>query len=357
MIKKYAYLDLDGVAYIGACIAEKVAYKWKTKKGVEPEQETQEFAKAKDAKQWYDERVGFEEINPEEWERVTIPKIQDLSVALKGVDLELEKWMKSCKELFHEDVIFKGFLTCSGLKNKDIHDLQHRYQHTRFANFKEAEGKDYEHWEDKPKPMYLSECRNHLITTYDWIKMSPPAIEADAIVVALAERKGENAVVGLKDKDLMQVMNSHYINMNDTPKKRELVKTDYLGSLWIKENAKGVKSLEGNGFKLIAAQTATGDTSDGYKGIHRFGPVDAYNLLEDATSPEECCKRLVELYEGKFPEGIEYEVWQEKGRFVKRSAMELLIQHMQLAYHERGSKDTSNPISRYLVGEDPVWGR
>ena len=236
MAQKYAYLDLDGVAYIGACIAEKTAYIWKTKEGVEPEQESPEFPKAKEAKQWYEERVGFEEINPEEWERHSIPKIQDISVALKGVDLELKKWMKSCQDLFGKDLIFKGFLTSSGIKNKDIHDLQDRYQHTRFVNHKEAKGSDYENWEEKPKPMYLSECRNHLLNTYDWVTMSPPKIEADAIVVGLAERKGENAVIGLKDKDLKQIMGSNYIDMNDVPSRRKLVSTTQLGELWIKKN-------------------------------------------------------------------------------------------------------------------------
>jgi hypothetical protein len=355
MTQKYAYLDLDGVAYIGSCIAEKVAYIWKTKEGVEPIQESQEFPKAKEAKQWYEDRVGFEEIKPDEWERHTIPKIQDLSVALKGVDLELNKWKKSCHDLFGDDIIFKGYLTCSGIKNKDIHDLQNRYQHTRFANFKEAEGKDYEHWEDKPKPMYLAECRNHLLNTYDWIIMSPPKLEADAIVVGMAERKGQNAVVGLKDKDLMQVMDSNYINMNDQPAKRKLVTTTEVGELWIKKSAKDVKSLEGNGFKLIAAQTPQGDSSDGYKGIYRFGPVDAYELLNDAETVDECCKRLVELYQGTFPDGIEYPAWQDKDKVIKRTWKELLIQHMNLAYHERGSKDTLTPIERYFNGENPTY--
>ena len=355
MAQKYAYLDLDGVAYVGACIAEKTAYIWKTKDGVEPVQESPEFPKAKEAKQWYEDRVGFEEIDPVEWERHTIPKIQDLSVALAGVDLELSKWMKSCQDLFDKDVIFKGFLTCSGIKNKDVHDLQNRYQHTRFVNYKEAEGKDYPHWEEKVKPMYLSECRNHLLNVYDWIKMSPPKLEADAIVVGMAERKGQNAVVGLKDKDLMQVMDSNYINMNDTPSRRKLISTTNLGGLWIKKNAKGVKSLEGDGFKLIAAQTPQGDASDGYKGIYRFGPVDAYELLKDAESVKECCELLVELYKGKFPDGIEYPPWQDAGKVIKRTWQELLIQHMRLAYHERGSKDKLTPIERYFNGEDPVY--
>jgi hypothetical protein len=355
MTQKYAYLDLDGVAYIGACIAEKSAYIWRTKKGVTPSQESQEFPKAKEAKQWHEDRVGFEEIDPTEWERHTVPKIQDLSVALKGVDLELNKWMKSCQDLFDKDVIFKGYLTCSGVKNKDIHDLQHRYQHTRFANYKEAEGKDYEFWETKNKPMYLSECRNHLITTYDWIKMSPPEVEADAIVIGMAERKGHDAVVGLKDKDLMQVMGSHYINMNDQPAKRKLVKTTTLGELTLKKNAKGVKSLEGNGFKLIAAQTPQGDTSDGYKGIPRFGAVDAHTLFNEAENIEECCQLLEELYQGKFPEGIEYPAWQDDSKTVKRTWKELLVQHMRLAYHERGSKDVLTPIERYFHGETPQY--
>lgn len=355
MSSKYAYLDLDGIAYTGACIAQKIAYIWKTKKGVEPAQESSEFLKAKEAKQWFEERVGFEEIVPEEWERHSIPKIQDISVALKGTDIELKKWMKSCQDLFDKNVIFKGYLTSSGVKNKDKHDLEHRYQHTRFLNHKQAHGSDYENWVDKPKPIYLKECRSHLLNTYSWIKMSPPQIEADAIVVGLAERKGKDAVVGLKDKDLKQVMGSNYIDMNDPPFKRRLVSTTTLGDVWIKKNVKDVKSLEGNGFKLIAAQTPQGDASDGYKGIYRFGPVDAYEMFKDAKSVEECCDLLITLYKTKFPCGIEYTAWQDSNKKIKRTWKELLVQHMKLAYHERGSKDKHTPIERYLGGIQPIY--
>ena len=357
MANKYAYLDLDGIAYIGACIAEKTAYQWRTKEGVTPYGESPEFSKAKEAKTWFEDRVGFEKIVADEWERHSIPKVQELSVALKGVDLELKKWMKSCQDLFDKDVIFKGFLTSSGLKTKDVYDLENRYQYNRYLNYKEAEGKDREFWEDKPKPMYLGQCRNHLLSTYDWIKLSPQGIEADAIVVGLAERKGSNAVVGLKDKDLMQVMGSNFINMNDIPSKRKLVSTSVLGHLELKENVKGVKSLEGNGFKLIAAQTPQGDTSDGYKGIYRFGCVDAYNLLHAAESVEECCQLLVDLYSKKFPEGIEYTAWQDSNKMIKLTWEELLIQHMTLSYHERGSGDKETPIERFLKGESPLYNR
>lgn len=355
MSQKYGFLDLDGVAYIGACIAEKVAYQWVTKEGVTPQQKSEEFPKAKIAKEWFEERVGFEEIDPAEWERLSIPKIQDLSVALKATDDELKKWIKSCHDLFAKDLIFKGFLTPSGIKIKDVHDLQHRYQHTRFANFKEAVGTDYENWKSKPKPLYLVECRNHLIKTYDWIKMAPRGWEADALVIGMGERYGQDAVIGLKDKDLMQIMNSNFINMNTLPKSRVLVSNNELGTIELKEARNGTKSIEATGFKLIACQTPQGDASDGYKGVHGFGPVDAFEMFEDADSPEECCKRLCEYYEGKFPDGITYEAWQESGKMITLNWQELLVQHMRLAYHERGSKDLLTPVQRYWKGEPVVW--
>jgi hypothetical protein len=241
-------------------------------------------------------------------------------------------------------MIFRGWLTSSGRKSKDIDGIEDRYQNNRY---------DVKHpdWTPKEKPVHLPACRSHLIKRYDWITMSPIGIEADALVVSYAERRGLKALMGLKDKDLKQAMETNYIDMNDKPQYRKIIQSTKLGTMVMKESLKGVKSLEADGFLLIASQTVLGDGADGYKGVKGVGAVAAYAMLEHCTTVEECCEALIAYYEKKFPFGHSYVDW--SGKEQERTWQELLTQHMQLAYHERSGKDTSNPIGRYLQG-DPI---
>ena len=256
----------------------------------------------------------------------------------------MKKWKESVTTLWDKDCVFKGFLTCSGRKLKDADGLEDRYQHNRYDCL--------ETWTPKPKPDHLSDCRTYLIT-FDWIKMSPPGIEADAVVVGLAERKGEDACIGFKDKDLRQTMKVNMVEMNAQPHERVLETTDILGSLRVKVSVKGAKKVEGEGFKIMCYQTCVGDSADGYKGINKFGPMAGFALFAPCKSVEDCCKALVNLYNDKFPEGKKYTSWD--GQEMDLTAMQLLTQHMRLAYHERSSKDLLTPIERYLNGDNPLY--
>lgn len=337
----YAYIDLDSVAYVGACIAQKSNYQFTHKDG----EKSKKFKSAADAKYWLEAESDLGFIDPSEWTRETIVVEQDESVAIKATEYELNNWIKSIKDLTkNNSIILKGFLTSSGIKTKDIEGLEDRYQFNRY--------KDRETWTPMDKPKHLKACREYLLRTKDWVKMSPKGIEADAVVVYFAEKKGQRAVIASKDKDLKQAMGTFFIDMNKDKKFRELELIDPLGYLEIIEKPR-TKELKGGGFKLLCAQTVTGDASDGYKGLNKFGLMAAYNLLNDCKSIEECCKALVDLYEERFPEGHEYTSWDGKPQ--QRTAKELLEQHMQLAYHERGAKDTSNPIARYMLKENPIF--
>jgi hypothetical protein len=342
MGRKVAYLDLDAVAYTGASIAQKLAYQWEKKDGSD---KTEVFDKAAKAKEWYEGEVGFGMIEPDEWERKTITLHQPLEVAIKGVEYELKKWMDAVKKLWCKDAEFVGFITCSGLKDKDAKGLEDRYQFNRY-DCKET-------WTPKPKPNHLPDCRTHLITTNDTIYMSPKGLEADAILVGFAERRGMDACLVFKDKDLRQAMDVNLLDMNAKPSDLILETTTTLGSLTLKSNVKSVKKVEGEGFKLLCYQTCVGDSADGYKGINKFGPVAGYDLLNDCDSVEDCCKALVDLYNTKFPDGKRYKSWD--GLDMDLTAMQLLTQHMRLAYHERSSKDLLTPIERYLNGDNPLY--
>jgi len=340
----HAYQDLDGVAYIGACLAEKLNYKF-VKQDMSGE-ETEVFTNAADAKDWYERAVGFDEIVPEEWERVTVINLLPEKDAIKFTKDELETWIRTAKDLTgNNNLIFKGFLTCSGRKNKDVDHLEDRYQFNRYA--------DKETWTAKPKPTHLTACRNYLINTYDWIKMSPDKIEADALVIYFAEKKGKKAVMMLKDKDLKQAMGTFYIDMNNGVKDRAIVETTEIGEISERIMSRGVKDYEGSGFKLICAQTMVGDTSDGYKGVKGYGPTAAVKMFKDLKTVDECCEVMVEFYNNKYKGDHKYVDW--TGQEQIKTSTELLIQHCQLAYHERGAKDISNPLERYISDLDPIY--
>lgn len=344
---KYAFLDLDPVAYIGAMVAEKSSYQWRKLAPYHDRSEV--FASAADAKVWMETEVEFGGSDIGDWERVMIPVILPKSEALKIMHGDLKQWIKDIIRVTdNPGIILRGFLTPGGRKSKDIDGLQDRYQFNRYL-------KKHPEWTKAPNATHLDACREELINCYDWVEMSPPRMEADALVIGLAERKGLEAIVAFKDKDLKQVMTCNYIDMNDMHGHRVLRTSTELGSLVLKVGgtASKTKTIDGDGFLLIAAQTICGDTSDGYKGVARFGPVKVVDLLGGCTSVDAVCLKLCEFYQEKFPDGIKYKDW--AGKPQERTWEELLIQHMWLAYHERSSEEEYNPIERYFMGVDPIW--
>lgn len=338
---KIAYLDLDSVAYLGACIAQKKGYKWVNK---ETSEETEVFKSAKDAKVWMEGEIAFAETDPDEWKRETVEFLLSEEEAIKFTERELKSWVSTAKSLTkNPDIKVKGFLTSSGKKNKDINGLEDRYQFNRY--------KDTENWIPIDKPKHLKACREYLLRCYDWIKLSPVGFEADALVIYFAEKHGPNTVIMSKDKDLVQAMNTNFIDMNKIPKFRKLIKLDEVGNVELVDTNSG-PDIKGNGFKFLCCQIIRGDRSDGYLGLKGIGPVAAFEIINTCETIEDCCKALVSLYEERFPNGYEYTSWDNKPQ--QRTAHELLKQHCQLAYQERGKSDKTNPISRYLAGKDPI---
>ena len=335
---KYAFLDLDSVAYIGACIAQKTRYKWVNS---DTDEESEVFKCAKDAKVWMEGETFFGSITEQnQWQRQSIVETLPEQDALHLTVKELANWVAATKRLTdNPDIILKGYLTKSGLKTKDIPGLERRYQQNRYA--------DIENWIPSPKPTHLTACRNHLLNLYGWIKLAPDGFEADAVVITLAEKKGKEAVIVSKDKDLRQAMGTYLIDMNPDAKFLKLEYLDPFGEI-VLDKGKSHTKLVGSGFKFLCAQAVMGDPSDGYLSLKKFGAVSAYNLLVDCATYEECLEALVRLYNERFPEGYTYTSWDKQTITV--TANKLLVQHFQLAYQERGISDMSNPIKRYLEG-------
>lgn len=334
MAMKYAYLDLDTVAYQGAAACEKANYVWVSK--VDGAR-TSKFTNAADAATYMEDAEFTGLIDPADWEREKIIDEKPVEEAYKATVSIMKNWIKTVKDLFGEDVKLTGYLSSKGEKNKVIPTTIKVYQHNRIG---------------KPKPRYLEECRQHMLKTFSWIKLSPKGVEADACVVNFAEKHGENGVAAFIDKDLKQVMGCYYIDMNDAPKERELVLSTELGYIDLKEGMSTPTGI-GDGFKLICFQTCAGDSSDGYGGLMGVGAVKAKKLFEDCESIKECCEVLLNTYRHKYPDGIKYTSW--SGIDMALTADELVDQHMRLAYHERGGKDVLTPIRRYLNGDNPIY--
>lgn len=340
---KYAYLDMDSIPHLAASVAEKNTYVWCKKDGTE---KTEVFTSAEKAANWYDEQTGYGFIDPEEWERRTEVVLKSEAIAKAAVKAEVEKWMQSIRTLTkNPNIIFRGYISGPGRKTKDIDGLEDRYQYNRYKCRKE--------WIPIDRKVHMDACRAFLLEHYSWVKMGPPGLEADALVIHFGEQRGYEAVIGLKDKDLKQAMKTHYIDMNVTPTKRTLEKTTLLGEVFVRNMARNRKELGGCGLKLMLAQGIVGDTADGYKGLKGIGPVAGVELLEPLKTPDDCLEAIVNLYKEKYNDGHSYTDW--NGEEQTRTATELAIQHCQLAYHERGGKDLSNPIERFINKQPQLY--
>lgn len=339
---KYAYADLDSIPHLAASIAESNTYQWVKKDGAS---QSEVFPKADLAKAWYDEMLELELLVPDEWERIVKVKLLPERVALKAVEREINNWIKTAKELTgNPNLIIKGFISGPGRKTKDIDGLEDRYQYNRYKCKKD--------WIPIDRKVHMDACRNHLITCYDIVKMSPNGIEADAVVIWLSENRGKEGVMLIKDKDLKQGFDTNYIDMNAKPADRCIQKTTLLGEAFAKKLPSGWV-LDGNGLTFILGQMIAGDTADGYKGIKGYGPLKTAKIFEGCEDVEGVLKAATDTYYEKFPDGHEYVDWNGVTQY--KTADEMAIMHCQLAYHERGGKDKSNPVERYLKGEPQLW--
>jgi hypothetical protein len=346
---EYAVEDLDSCAYLAASVANKVIYQWEH---IETKELSPEFLSAQKAKDWIATEEGFEGLNPKEWKRNKREVDLGLPHALKALDNEMKSWGRTAIALTGNHNIKRlGYLTRSGLKDKDKKGLPKRYQHNRY----DKKGLDYDDWVPKPRPKHLKACREHILTYYDYVKLSPEGIEADALCVMMAEKYGKKAVLMSKDKDLKQATLVNYIDMNPKERYRKMIFINELGHVDLVEVRPKDFEVQGTGFKLFCAQTCKGDPSDGYSGIHLYGDKKAFNLLDGCDSIEGCCEEMVSLYKTSYPEGFSYKSWD--GVEMKLTWQEALAQHSLLAYHERGSKDVGTPLTRYLEGKQIIYTR
>lgn len=109
---------------------------------------------------------------------------------------------------------------------------------------------------DKPKPRYLSACRQHMVDEYgavitDWE-------EADDAIATRATELGEDTIIASVDKDFLQVPCVHYN--------------------FLKETFTEVSPEEAR--YNFYTQVLVGDAADNIKGAYKIGPVKAEKILK-----------------------------------------------------------------------------
>lgn len=320
---KFAYIDSDPLAYAGAFAVQKAKYQYtNTKTG----EKSILFENAKQGKLWLShqqeqaELFAFEEFIPGDWEREKVVALGTEEEARKATDLALKGYLK-----FVHGCEWKGFLTERGVKKtKDIPGLEKRYQGNR----------------DKlVTPVHHIICREHLLSK-DEMKIVKGGFEADAIVIASAEKKGKTGCLVSLDKDLRQAEGTYILDMSYEPPLILFTEVGNVGGVWqcpLKSNEKKRSyKYTGVGFKWLCYQAVAGDQADHYGGIKGVGSKTVLEVLEGCETYHQCLDAIYALYEanGQF----EYESWD--GQKVSLTPAEMMLQHFNLAYQERSPTDS-----------------
>ncbi|XAO54269.1 exonuclease [Yersinia phage vB_YenM_P778] len=317
----HAFIDSDTIAYEAAFAVEKSRYQYTNTETLE---KTVTFASAADGKQWLKQQAETAEIlcvefNPDVWARETIKVLGTEEEAVKASDHALKGWLKHVKGLE-----WKGYFTERDvLKSKDIKGLEKRYQGNR---------------EKVRSPKFLVPCREHLLSKPEF-SMVKGGFEADAIVIAKAEKGGKTACLMSLDKDLRQAENTYVIDRSYEPP-MILIADNNAGGVWecpIKSKpAKKEYKYTGVGAKWLCFQAVAGDNADGYGGVKGVGAKAVLQVLAPCVTHKDCAEAIYkEFYE---PRGVfKYESWD--GQLMELSPAEMMEQHFNLAYQERSPTD------------------
>ena len=114
------------------------------------------------------------------------------------------------------------------------------------------------HRKSGSKPPHLSDVASYIKDSYEWAQVS--YLEGDDVMGILHTRDPDSTVIVSTDKDMMTIAGDHY-NPN-------------------KHFGCGVQSVsQAQADFWLYTQVLTGDTTDGYKGVKRCGPVAANKIL------------------------------------------------------------------------------
>ncbi|QFP93831.1 hypothetical protein [Pectobacterium phage Wc4-1] len=323
-----AYVDSDSIAYQAAFAVQKSHYIFtNTVTG----EKSVTFPNAKQAKGWLEhqaeeaELFGFE-FNAKDWVREKVEITGTHEQAIEATKSALKGWLKNApKREWH------GFLTEKGThKVKDVKGLEKRYQGNRSTLV---------------SPTYLVPCRDYLHSLPE-MQVVKNGFEADAIVIASAEKKGETACLIALDKDLRIAEGTYIIDISYEPAMITIAR-DGVGGLWVcpikSKPAKKLVKFNGCGFKWLCYQAVSGDAADGFGGLKGVGGAAVIKALEGCKTHKDC---LTAIYETFYkPHGqFNYESWD--GQDMSLTPLEMMKQHFSLPYMEKSAKDSFN-FERY----------
>lgn len=115
------------------------------------------------------------------------------------------------------------------------------------------------------KPPHIGEVAQYIKDCYDWSMVS--YLEGDDVLGILHTRDPESSVIVSTDKDMMTVPGYHY-----NPNKHT--------------GCGPVRITEAQALTWLYTQVLMGDSTDGYKGVKRVGPVAANKILSGAHGCE-----------------------------------------------------------------------
>lgn len=159
------------------------------------------------------------------------------------------------------------------------------------GNFRDALAKSdvYKGNRSTPKPHWFYQIRTYLQMQHKAIVVN--GMEADD-AISVDMTKDQRIICVSRDKDLRQVQGWHYGYSVGKQPEYPLRYVDFIGDLELPTP----KKVIGTGLKFFWTQVLTGDATDNYKGLYRFGPVNAYELLKDVYDPDEMYDLVLSKY-------------------------------------------------------------
>ncbi len=151
-------------------------------------------------------------------------------------------------------------------------------------NFRYQIYPEYKSNRTQPKPRFLKEVKDYLITKYK-AEVSD-GCEADDLL-GIAQCTGTDTIICSLDKDLLMIPGKHY--------SFEIKGTSSLGKQWVRPMEITTVSPE-EGLKRFYTQLLTGDATDGIKGAAGIGKVKAEAILRDCTTEQEMFEAVQSYY-------------------------------------------------------------
>lgn len=171
-----------------------------------------------------------------------------------------------------------------------------------------AKEKDYKGGRKTTKPFHFYNLLSYILSNYP-CHIDENGLEADdAMVIHQYSRWKQglkDTIICSRDKDVRQCPGWHYSWEVGKQASIGPLEVDELGWLEKKSSSK----VFGVGVKFFYYQMIAGDGVDNVGGIKGKGPMFAYNLINDATSPRECYELVAEKYVQAWGEG-----WKTKMR-------------------------------------------